>query len=58
MRGLRINCSPVLSVAIDENVTAIEGYGLGWTGIKISQEIHKDFLGGNKAIFFCFIIGD
>jgi len=58
MRGFYINCSPVLSVAIDENVTAIEGYELGGTGIKISQEIHQRFLRGNKAMLFCFIIGN
>jgi hypothetical protein len=58
MRGLRINCAPVLSVAIDENVTAIEGYGLGRTSVIISQKIHKGFLRGNKTTLFCFIVGD
>ena len=58
MRGFCINSSPVLSVTIDENVTAIEGYGLGKTGIIISQKIHQGFFRGNKAVLFCFIIGD
>jgi len=58
MRGFWINNSPILSVTIDEYVTAIEGYGLGGAGIGISQKIHQGFLRGNKAILFCFIIGD
>jgi hypothetical protein len=58
MRGFCINSSAVLSVTIDENVTAIKGYGLGRTGINISQKIHQGFLRRNEAILFCFIIGD
>jgi hypothetical protein len=58
LRELHINRAPVLSVAIYENVTAIEGHGLGRTGVIISQKIHKGFFRGIKATLFCFIVGD
>jgi hypothetical protein len=48
----------VLPVTIDENITAIEGYGLRPPGKRIPQKKHESFFRGSEAIFFCFIIGD
>ena len=58
MRGLRINGASVFPVTIDENVTAIEGYGLGLTGTRIPQKNHEGFFHRVEAIFLCLIIGD
>jgi hypothetical protein len=58
MRGLCVNGASVLPVTIDENVTAIEGYGLGRTGTRIPQKSHEGFFQGSEANFLCFIIGD
>jgi len=48
----------VLPVTTDENVTAIEGYGLGLTGARIPQKNYEGFFHRSETSFLCFIVGD
>jgi hypothetical protein len=58
MRGFCINDASVLPVTGDQDVTAIEGYGLGLTGARIPQKNYEGFFHPSKTTFLCFIVGD
>src|SRR5712672_446186 len=56
MRRFCINCTSVFAVTIDENVTAIEGYGLGLTCTRITEKNYEGMLRRREAIFFCIVV--
>jgi len=58
VRELGINGSSVLAATIDEDVTAIEGYGFGWIGVAIPQIKEERLLQGGEAFTFRVIIGN